>query len=86
MKTDKASIKKARELFDRLSMYEEALDVLSADNYDATIRLSFSTGYNHNKKSDKAVKIPIDGLIKKDEVLDFIKKRIAEIKSEMEKL
>lgn len=41
--------------------------------------------YN-NKKSDKAVKIPIDGLIKKDEVLDFIKMRISEIESEIEEL
>ena len=86
MKTDKASLNKARKLLDKLSIYEEALDVLSADNYDATINLYFVTGYNHNKKSDKAVKIPIDGLIKKDEVLDFIKMRISEIESEIEEL
>ena len=87
MKTDEASLKKAWKHLDDLSMYNEALDVLSVDNYDASIKICCSTGFNHNNKEHpKEVKIPIDGLLTKKEVMDHIEQRIAEIKSEMEKL
>ncbi len=84
MKTDEKTRKALKGLLEELENLEDALDIMSKDNYDAKVYSYFFTGYNHNEKSSKSVKILMSASLKKAAIFE-VENRIAEIKEELEK-
>lgn len=83
MQTDVVSLTKARKLMDELDQLEEARNVLG--NYDVKSYVLFSSVYNSNTKVPKEVRIPLPADARKT-CIDYIHKRIAEIKKQLAEL
>lgn len=83
MNIKRENIAKAKKLIEELEMLEDAIDITR--NYDASIKVSFSTLHNHNTKNSKSVKIPISNDIEKS-IIKGVYERIEEIKKELEKM
>lgn len=83
MKTDENSLKRAQELLDELKQLEGARDVLG--NYDVKSYALFSSVYNSNREVPKEVRIPLPADVRK-QCIDYIHKRIVEIKKQLEEL